>query len=159
MKTTDVYFLETRHNTVIRAPASCASVWRGPDYAELPCKEGQARYRAQHVESLRKSLRPGQDVYCLMRHCSASGMSRTYDVYAIVNGDLHRLTDSAAVVGAFRTDKNGRIVVSGYGFSGSHEIVSAIGRALWPDGTPEPHSVRNGSPDRSGDYALKVRDL
>ena len=33
------------------------------------------------------------------------------------------------------------------------QAVYCLGLSLWPDGTPEPHSTRNGEPDTNGGYA------
>ncbi len=77
-----------------------------------------------------------------------------------------RLTDSGAMIIAditaqvaeicgMRLNKQGdAIVMSGYGYSKGFQIVYDLGRALWPNGTPEPHGVRNGEPDSDGGYAL-----
>jgi hypothetical protein len=47
------------------------------------------------------------------------------------------------------------VVINGCGTDMGFEMVHLLGQALWPDGTPEPHGMRNGEPDSSGGYALR----
>jgi hypothetical protein len=59
--------------------------------------------RAEAASELRKLLKPGQTVYTIMRHCSASGMSRVIDL-AIVVPDIEKVyplrpADQAEYVG------------------------------------------------------------
>lgn len=55
-----------------------------------------------------------------------------------------------------RLSKDGALMLGGCGYSKPSHIGYSLGRALWPDGTPEPHGTRNGEPDSDGGYALKV---
>ena len=53
----------------------------------------------------------------------------------------------------------GGLVIGGCGMDMGFHVVYNLGRAMWPDGTPDPHGTRNGEPDRDGGYALKHRWL
>jgi hypothetical protein len=47
--------------------------------------------------------------------------------------------------------------VGGCGMDMCFHTVYLLGLAMWPQGTPEPHSRRNGTPDSNGGYALRYR--
>lgn len=69
---------------------------------------------------------------------------------------IREITRDVAIVLGYRTDSYDRPGLGGYGYSKSVQIAHDLGRALWPNGTPEPHSTRNGKPDTAGEYALTV---
>lgn len=125
-----------------------------PEATVLPAERGAALYRAQSIESLRAKIEPGSRVYTLLRSVSRSGMRRTLSALIVRDGRIENVTHSVAVACGYRTDKHGHIVVGGCGFDAGYDIVHSLGRALWLDGTPEPHGARNGQPDSDGGYAL-----
>jgi hypothetical protein len=98
--------------------------------------------REQALATLREHFKPGQTVYTILRHVSASGD------WAV-----------ARVLGESLDQRREGIKVSGAGMDMGFHIVYTLGRYLWPDGTPEPHGTRNGQPDSDGGYALKHRWL
>jgi hypothetical protein len=140
--------------------------------------------QADALASLRKMLKPGDTVYCILRHRSASGMSRIIDL-AIVQPEYdliypkqddgstdydgkpkrkpkgHRIRSIGWLAGnlgvgggSYDRDKEG-VRVSGCGMDMGFHLVYSLGAKLWPNGTPKPHSTRNGKPDDDGGYALK----
>lgn len=127
-------------------------------------KEGKRLYVSQHRDSLLKRLKPGQRVYTILRSVSSSGMSRSLSVLIVTGpwqvgvhiqpAEIADITYSVAIVAGYRRNKRGHIVVGGCGFDTGHDVVYSLGRALWPEGTPEPHGNRNGKPDSDGGYAL-----
>lgn len=123
-------------------------------WTRLPKAEGLRRY----VEGTRRDLldwtRPGTRVYTILRKVSASGMSRRLTVHAVRSGAIADITHAAHVLTNYPL-RDGHLVIGGCGFDAGHAVVYSLGQALWPRGTPEPHSTRNGEPDRSGGYALK----
>ena len=132
-----------------------------PSHKRLPTKEGWLRYREQCRQELLAILKPGMTVYTILRSCSKSGMKRTISLFVIPDdGDgkpgvrtiNHRV---AQLIGAREVD--GGIVMTGCGMDMGFSAVYSLGRALWPDGTPEPHGRRNGAPDTDGGYALNHR--
>lgn len=110
-------------------------------------QEAQAR--------LHELLKPGDTVYTILRHVSRSGTHRRI---SLLTGDMHSLDwlIEQAGWGRTRRDKEG-LVADGCGMDMGFHLVYNLGRALWPNGTPEPHGRRNGEPDSCGGYALKHR--
>lgn len=122
------------------------------------------------IERLHSILNPGDNVYMILRHVSRSGMQREISCIAFDRRTLtddDRYTDQmvkgavmtidyevSRAIGA-RIGKHGGIVVGGAGMDMGFPLVYSLTRALWPDGTPEPHGKRNGQSDSDGGYALK----
>jgi len=88
---------------------------------------------------LRKWLKPGSTVYCVMRHVSQSGMQRRIDLYTILyakmNGKrrpyMQYLSGYAAdLLGTRRSDKGG-IVVNGCGMDMGFHLVYELSMALF----------------------------
>lgn len=145
------YFMEAPSGDVFRTS--------NPEYhkecKELPRAEGQKRYRAQVLRDIKKIVKPGQTIYCTLRHVSASGMQRRISLHTIHKGELVSLDFSTAILtGRTRSDKGG-IVCNGCGMDMGFDLVYSLGYAIWPKGTPKPHGRRNGEPDSDGGYALK----
>ena len=109
--------------------------------------------RTEALARLHEILKPGDTVYTVLRHVSRSGMMREISVIGPNNEDI---TWHVMHVGGYRrSDKTGGLRVSGCGMDMGFHVVYNLGRAMWPDGTPEPHGTRNGEPDRDGGCALK----
>lgn len=118
--------------------------------------EGERLYREQCKEQLRKILKPGQTVYCVLRKVSSSGMRRLISLLIVEGGEITCIDYWASKAMGRPCKGNGDgITVNGCGMDMGFELVYSLGRSLWPDGTPAPHSTRNGEPDSSGSYALK----
>ncbi len=116
----------------------------------------KAAARAEAIASLHKILKPGSRVYCVLRHVSASGMSRRIDFYARGTEEgMVFLSGYIATALDYRRSDKGGIVVGGCGMDMGFHVVYSLGYTMWPKGTTEPHSTRNGEPDTSGGYALK----
>lgn len=116
--------------------------------------------RDELLQTLRENIKPGQTVYTILRHVSASGMSRDISVITIASdGSVRQWDYAVAKVLGYSLAKREGVRVSGCGMDMGFHLVYALGRALWPNGTPEPHSTRNGEPDSDGGYALKQRWL
>lgn len=138
--------------------------------------------RADALRQLRALLKPGAKVYTILRHASSSGMSRVIDLAIPVREyrDVYpRAADGStdydakprrvfvglrirnigylAARAMGYTFENGRhygIRVGGCGMDMGFHLVYNLGATLWPKGTPKPHGMRNGEPDRCGGYAL-----
>lgn len=116
--------------------------------------------REESLAALREHLKPGQTVYTVLRHTSSSGMSRSISVMTIEGGDVRQWDYHVArVLGESIDERREGVKVSGCGMDMGFHLVYALGSAVWPDGTPEPHGTRNGTPDTAGGYALKHRWL
>jgi hypothetical protein len=118
-----------------------------------------ATARNDSLQTLREHFKPGQTVYTILRHCSASGMTRDISVITIdEKGDTRQWDYAVAnVLGYSRSSKGEGVRVSGCGMDMGFHLVYSLGRALWPAGTEQPHGTRNGTPDTDGGYALKQR--
>lgn len=105
-------------------------------------------------------LEPGSTVYTIVTHVSRSGMSRSIQTMIARDSEIVDITWAVCRVLGLKFDQsNGGAKVSGCGMDMAFKVVYDLGRALWPEGTPEPHSTRNGEPDRCGGYALNKRSL
>ncbi len=114
--------------------------------------------REEAIERLREWIKPGDTVYTILRHVSRSGMQREIGIVIFHDGcDLHPNNAVAKALG-LRQGKRDGVIIGGCGMDMGFEIVYRLGRAMWPNGTPEPHGARDPM-DCSGGYALKHRWL
>lgn len=126
--------------------------WQSGD-AAISRKDGEAAQKEQAKVHLRKLLKPGQTVYTILRHCSASGMSRSISLVIPTKDGIQSLDYwIAQAKGESIDQKNGGIKVSGCGMDMGFHLVYNLGRMLWPNGVKK---GREGQPDRDGGYALK----
>ena len=128
------------------------SIW--PEAKRLSKAEGKRRLKAEALKDLRKTLRPGDTVYSVLRHVSASGMSRRIDFYVMKKNRPVFLSGQIGRVLDLSRGKNDGLVVGGCGMDMGFHVVHNLGYALWPKGTKKPHGTRNGEPDSDGGYAL-----
>jgi hypothetical protein len=98
-------------------------------------------------------LKPGETVWTVLRHVSASGMSRTIDLFVIRKGRPRRISHlvARAVGYGFDRDRMG-IKSQGGGMDMGFEAVYNLGYALWPKGVKSGYA---GKPETDGGYALK----
>ncbi len=144
------YWIADDDSTLDFEPNS--SGWR-----QCTAKEAKAAQQRYAVKMLHKWIKPGQGVYTVMTHVAASGMSRRLKVViGTSESGVHNVTRYVAQACGYRlNDREGSIIVGGCGFDAGFQVVYGLGCALWPEGTAEPHGVRNGVPDSDGGYALK----
>ena len=108
----------------------------------------------EYLQALK--IKPGETVYTILRHVSASGMSRVIDVAIVRKGELVRLSHLIAAVTSYGYDRDRcGVKIRGAGMDMGFELVYQLGHIIWPKGTKKPHSTRNGEPDRNGGYALR----
>lgn len=126
--------------------------------------------KALEIEECRKSLlsilKPGMTVYTILRHCSASGMSR--DISLIVkdkDGSVRNISFEASRVGGFKlSERYGHWVLKmgGCGMDMGFSAVYSLSRCLFPEGFKPADAGRsygrNGTDanliDTDGGYAL-----
>ena len=131
------------------------------DCEVLPRAKGAELYRSQEVAHLKTFLKPSMTVYTKVESVSGSGMSRRISVYAVLPktktepARIANISGAVANVTGYTHSDKGGISIGGCGMDMGFAIVYALGRALWPKGTPKPHGMRNGVPDKDGGYALK----
>jgi len=113
--------------------------------------------KSESRQVLLELLKPGDTVYTVLKHVSRSGMMRHIQLKIARDGDICDITYHAARVLGGSIAKDGGIRVAGCGMDMGFALIYNLGAVLWPNGTPEPHSTRNGEPDNDGGYALKQR--
>lgn len=136
--------------------------------------------RLEAVAKLREMLPPGSTVYTILRHVSASGMSRKIGLLIAKAEPVHAdyasqfatgtITPAAAAVditwlaAKALGDKvcehrmGWAIKVSGCGMDMGFHLVYSLSRRLYPQGFPVVGTGRNGDTsghDQDGGYALK----
>lgn len=104
-------------------------------------------------------LKPGDTVYCILRHVSRSGMSREIGL-VIPRGDgvmLHPNYAAATLLG-YRVGKRDGIIVRGCGMDMGFHIVYTLGRVLFPDGFGIEGTAPNGDKVRPAtrEYAARA---
>lgn len=129
----------------------------GSDWERLSKAKGKALLAEQTKAELRTILKPGDEVLCFLRSVSSSEMSRVISFYVVQGNTLRDITLPISWALDYPEHPKGGLKVTGCGMDMGWHVVYQLGRALWPEGTPEPHGERNGAPDRSGGYALKSR--
>jgi hypothetical protein len=90
-------------------------------------EEARQRLRADY-------LKPGDFVHTVLRHVSASGMSRRIDLYKLENGEPHWLSGLASKALGIRQGKDGALVVGGCGMDMGFHVVYELSARLFPDG-------------------------
>ncbi len=90
------------------------------------------------IAKLREWINPGDTVYTILDHVSASGMTRHIRC-VLLKADGSRVTDLhpnrvIATALGYRQAKRDGLVVSGCGMDMGFEIVYNLGRTLWPEG-------------------------
>lgn len=78
-------------------------------------------------EVLLSIVRDGQTIYATQRSVSRSGMQRTLDFYAVVNGQIVRVTHLMADVARYSRNGAGEIIVRGCGFDAALDVIDHVG--------------------------------
>lgn len=111
--------------------------------------------KAEAIARLKKILKPGDAVKCVLRHVSSSGMSRRIDFYHINRkGEMIYLSGYISTAcGITRSRTKDGLVVSGCGMDMGFHVVYELARTLWPKGCP-----CIGKKCRSNDHSNGDRD-
>lgn len=115
--------------------------------------------RTEAIMELRKLLKPGATVHCILREVSRSGMSRRIDFYVQRKGQLLCITSRMSTALDKRRSDKGGLIVGGCGMDMGFAMVYALGRTLYPKGfkLAKNQYGRNGDKsgfDEDGGYAL-----
>lgn len=128
------------------------TIWTGGGMLtgkQLPKAEGKRLYQEQAKDELREILSHGDTVFCVLRHVSASGMSRTIDFYVIKENRPLWLTGYIGAALGYKRGKHDRgLVISGCGMDMGFHVVYCLASELWPKGNPD-------RDDKDGGYLLK----
>ncbi len=132
--------------------------------------------REQAIARLREWIKPGDTVYTVLRHVSASGMSREIGIVLLQhadgkNVDLHPNYAVSSAIGHSVNKRGDAIKVSGCGMDMGYHIVYNLSRVLFADGfectgkgcpsNDHSNGDRNYEPHKHSDpgYALNHRWL
>lgn len=87
------------------------------------------------LDHLRKILKPGDTVYCVLNNVSRSGMSREITLYAIDDDKQPMyLSGYAEALGLGRRGKRDGNIVGGCGMDMGFHLVSQLSQLIYPDG-------------------------
>lgn len=115
--------------------------------------------QTEAIEKLRGMLKPGDRLSTILRHVSASGMSRSISVIISDQDGINDITWLVARALDMRIDdKHQGIKIGGCGMDMGFEIVYQLGGKLFPGGFDVEGRGRNGDMsghDNDGGYALK----
>lgn len=129
-------YLKTKEGTIIETDSP--EYWQ--ECEKLTQKEGKKLYQEQQAEQLRKWIKPGDTVSCILRHVSRSGMSRRISL-VITNKETGEIQDisgyAATVMDYRRNERDNSLVVGGCGMDMGFACVYNLGRRLFPDGFGE----------------------
>ncbi len=121
--------------------------------------------KEEAIEKLREWIKPNDTLWTQLQHVSKSGMTRHIAVRHLKHShddECHPYDYTyivAKAMGLKYSDKYHGIKVVGVGMDMGFHLIYGLGYTLWPNGTDEPHGVRNGEPDSAGGYAIKQRWL
>ena len=116
--------------------------------------------REEAIEKLKEEIKPGDTLYTQLKHVTKSGMTRFIKVRKIEDNYPYDYTYLVAKALDWKySDKHYAVKVGGAGMDMGFHLIYSLGQVMWPEGTPEPHSNRNGEPDTCGGYAINHRWL
>lgn len=79
-------------------------------------------------------LKPGSDVYAIVKRVSSTGMSRRIAILTVKNGKIENITGWVASLLELKWNDDGSLTVGGAGMDMGFHVVYSMSRALWPDG-------------------------
>lgn len=83
-------------------------------------------------ERLRKWVKPGDTIYCILRHVSSSGMTRVIDLATVNDGEILSIGYDAALALGWPYDRRREGVrVPGTGMDMGFHLVDSLGHALF----------------------------
>jgi hypothetical protein len=108
-------------------------VWAGPFLKgrRLSKAEGARLHAEQCADDLRWQVATGDTVYSVLRHVSASGMSRRIDFYSLKGGVPVWLSGYMAGLLGYKVHKQGGLVVTGSGMDMGFHVVSGLAYRLF----------------------------
>lgn len=122
--------------------------------------EGERLVRQQAIDMLRDILKPGDTVYCFLKHVSRSGMMRHIQLLTGEGKSIRDITALASDATGISTTEHGALKVGGCGMDMGFHAVYSLGRAMYREGFKLPKGAygRNGDTsgfDRDGGYAFR----
>ena len=107
--------------------------WAGPFLSGkvLRKAEGARRHAEQCADDLREMVARGDTIYSVLRHVSASGMSRRIDFYALKSGVPVWLSGYMAGLLSYKIHKRGGLLVQGCGMDMGFHVVCGLSFKLY----------------------------
>ena len=99
--------------------------------ATMTAKQEREADKANAIETLRKLCPPGTTVYTVLRHVSASGMSRRIDCYVIEDNKPRWITGYVKTALGMPRGKFDAATVTGCGMDMGFHLVYNLSRTLW----------------------------
>ena len=109
---------------------SSPHIWN--DCERITKKAGIEARKRQAIEQLKNILSEGDTVYTVLRHCSASGMSRRIDLYIFRDNQKHYLTGLFAHAMGEKAPEDG-YKVGGCGMDMGFHLVYTLSSVLFPE--------------------------
>lgn len=126
-------YLKTKEGSIIKTDSP--EFWK--ECQPLTQKDGKKLHQEQQAALLRQWLKPGDTVYCILRHVSNNGMSRRISllIHNPETNELQNISGIAADVMDYRrNDSDGSLVVGGSGMDMGFHAVYSLSHRLFPDG-------------------------
>jgi len=104
---------------------------------------------------LLKLLKPGTEVYAIVKRVSSTGMSRHIAILTVKKGKIENITGWVSSLLEMKWNDDGSLTVGGAGMDMGFHVVYSLSRTLWPDGFECPGEGSCKSNDHSngdGDY-------
>lgn len=123
------YFMQETDGTIFKSVH--------PEYHEqaekLPQAKGKELYRMQCIDKVKTMLENVDTVYGIVRHVSASGMSRDIDLCIIADNRPVYLTGYVSTILDYPMAKNRGMKVGGCGMDVVFHCVSSLAQAIGRD--------------------------
>lgn len=103
------------------------------DGKRLSKAEGIRKRKEYAHARLRETLKHGDTVYTVLRHVSASGMSRRIDLYTMRDNRPQYLSGYASILTGWKLHDNGGIIVGGCGMDMGFHLVYTLSAILFRD--------------------------
>jgi hypothetical protein len=114
--------------------------------------------KSEAIEALRDrfALAPGDTVYTILRHVSASGLTRHISPVVVRDDIPHDISYlvAAATERAYRVRGHEGIKIEGAGMDMGFELVYTLARIMWAEGAPCTGKERCPSNDHVNDHTM-----
>lgn len=128
-------YIELDDGTVIATDSPEA--W--PNDKRISAAKGKKRLKEASKLWLVETVRRGDKVYTVLRHCSRSRMRRLIDLYIIRDNEPQYLTGHVTQFLEYSRHDSGALVVDGAGMDMGFHVVHSLACALFNDGNALKH--------------------
>lgn len=107
-----------------------SSPMHGQDWEPISRAEYTRERLAQCRAHLAKLIKPGDTVYCVLRHVSSSGMQRRISLFVIVDNKPCQIDGWVSDLLGYKHSDKGGIVVNGCGMDMGFHLVYSLASSL-----------------------------